>query len=303
MTLGLQGCVPIVLTPFTVDGRIDMASLEAEVEFIVGSGVQGLATPALASEGYKLTDAERDGLIATVVELVAGRLPVVASADGPGAEPAIDRAKAAVDAGASALMVLPPSFVKPDVRGLESYFTRIADAAGIPVMVQDAPQLTGVTITVESLARLHESNPLICAVKLEGIPSAAKTSEVLNRLDGRMSVFSGWGGLAFLEGLHRGAVGCMPAANLGFALAEVHRHFMNGAPDEAAHLFDRLVPFMAWSMQSLDLGTWCAKEMLRRHGVIATSVMREPFSAPDEGQVSEFTRLSHQVPWPTGPVD
>jgi len=60
-------------------------------------------------------------------------------------------------------------------------------------MVQDAPPLTGVTITVASLARLHESNPLICAVKLEGIPSAAKTSEALDRLDGRMSVFSGWG--------------------------------------------------------------------------------------------------------------
>lgn len=292
----LHGCIPIVLTPFHEDGRIDMASMQRQIEFIVQSGVHGLATPALASEGFKLTDAERDAVIRSVIDIVDGRLPVIASADGSGVEPAVERAQAAVEAGAAALMVLPPSFVKPDVRGLELYFTRIADAAGIPIMIQDAPQLTGVTISVDSLVRIHEANPLVSSVKLEGIPSASKTTEIRRRLDGRMAVFSGWGGLAFLEGLERGAAGCMPAANLGFALAQVYRLFADGRRDDAADRFDRLVPFMAWTMQSLDLGTWCAKEMLRRAGVIASSHMREPFAQPDAGQVAEFTRLAASVP-------
>lgn len=294
----LFGCVPIVLTPFEDDGRIDMVSLERQIEFIIDSGVQGLATPALASEGFKLTDAERDEVIRAVVTMVDGRLPVIASADGSGVEPAVERARAAVEAGAAALMVLPPSFVKPDVRGLEHYFTRVAEAVNVPIMVQDAPQLTGVTISVDSLVRLNAASPLISSVKLEGVPSAAKTSEVLRRLGGRMSVFSGWGGLAFFEGLQRGAAGCMPAANLGFALAQVYRLFTGGDLEAASSAFDRLLPFMNWSMQSLDLGTWCAKEMLRQQGVIATARMREPFVPPDEGQVAEFARLAATVPWP-----
>jgi 2-keto-3-deoxy-L-arabinonate dehydratase len=298
LTHDLRGCIPIVLTPFRDDGGIDMDSLERQVEFIISSDVHGLATPALASEGFKLTDSERDGLIEAVVRMVGGRLPVVASADGAGVAPAIERAQAAVEAGADALMVLPPSFVKPDAQHLEEYFGRVAEAAGIPIMIQDAPQLTGVAISVDMLARLHEAHPLISSVKLEGIPSAVKSSEVLTRLGGRMTVFSGWGGLAFFEGLQRGASGCMPAANLGFALAEVYRLFAGGEQDEAALQFDRLVPFMSWSMQTLDLGTWCAKEMLTRAGIISSARMREPFTPPDDRQIAEFNRLVSSVPWP-----
>ena len=59
MSLRLHGCIPIVVTPFDPSFAIDEASLRAEVEYLIAGGVHGLATPAIASEGYKLTEQER----------------------------------------------------------------------------------------------------------------------------------------------------------------------------------------------------------------------------------------------------
>lgn len=291
MPATLHGCIPIVATPFDADFAIDEASLRAEVEYLIAAGVHGLATPAIASEGYKLDDGERDRVARIVVETAAGRVPVVVSADGNGTDVAVARARVAASLGAAALMVLPPMFVKPDMANLERYYARIADAAGLPIMVQDAPQVTGVAMPVALLERLFLANPLIASVKLEGTPAGAKTSEILRRLDGRMAVFAGWGGLSFWEGLQRGATGCMPAANFGPVLAQVYDRFCAGQPETASALFDRATPFIAWSMQSIDLSIWCAKEALMRAGALHTNILREPATLPDDVMMAEFERL------------
>src|SRR5829696_2161845 len=136
----LHGCIPILVTPFADDGSLDFESLEREIEWVLEEGASGVACVAIASEGYKLTEPERDAVIATTVRRVGGRAPVVAAADGPGEEPAIDRACRAAALGADALMVLPSYFVKPGSDSLISYYHRIADASGLPVMLQDDPQ-------------------------------------------------------------------------------------------------------------------------------------------------------------------
>src|SRR5215213_10020010 len=88
----LHGCIPILVTPFADDGSLDFESLEREIEWVLAEGASGVACVAIASEGYKLTETERDAVITATVDRVGGRAPVVASADGPGEEPAIDRA-------------------------------------------------------------------------------------------------------------------------------------------------------------------------------------------------------------------
>lgn len=288
MSPAIHGCIPIVATPFDAAFAIDEAGLRAEVEYLIAAGVHGLATPAIASEGYKLSDGERDRVARIVVEMAAGRVPVIVSADGNGTDVAVARARAAAASGADALMVLPPVFVKPDMASLERYYARIADAAQLPIMVQDAPQLTGVAMPVALLERLHAANSLIAAVKLEGTPAGAKTSEILRRLEGSMTVFAGWGGLSFWEGLQRGATGCMPAANFGPVLAQVYNLYRAGDLGPARTLFDRATPFIAWSMQSIDLSVWCAKEALTRLGALRFNVLREPATLPDEVMKAEF---------------
>src|SRR3954453_6203045 len=133
----LHGCIPILVTPFADDGSLDLESLEREIDWVLAEGASGVACVAIASEGYKLTETERDAVIATAVRRVAGQVPVVASADGPGEGPAIDRARRAVALGADVLMVLPSYFVKPGPDALASYYARIAEVSGLPVMLQD----------------------------------------------------------------------------------------------------------------------------------------------------------------------
>ncbi len=95
----LHGCIPILVTPFADDGSLDLESLEREIDWVLAEGASGVACVAIASEGYKLTETERDAVIATTVRRIDGRAPVVASADGPGEEPAIDRARRAAALG------------------------------------------------------------------------------------------------------------------------------------------------------------------------------------------------------------
>src|SRR4051794_16613981 len=287
----LHGCIPILVTPFADDGTLDLASIEREIEWVLAEGASGVACVAIASEGYKLTETERDAVIAATVRRVGGRAPVVASADGPGEEPAVDRARRAAALGADALMVLPPYFVKPGPDALMSYYDRIAEESGIPIMLQDAPQLTGVSMSPAIWARMAEATPGLRYVKAEGTPQGPTISETLRLCGDRVGVFCGWGGLSLLDALERGAVGNMPAPNFTRFFTDVQRIWEAGERERADQLFDRGVPYVMWTMQSIDHSVTAAKVELHRRGVIASARLRQPAPALDEiarGQLARF---------------
>src|SRR5215207_1324109 len=287
----LRGCIPILVTPFADDGALDLESLEREIDWALAEGAIGVACVAIASEGYKLTEAERDDVIAATVRRVDGRVPVVASADGPGEEPAIDRARRAAALGADALMVLPSYFVKPGPDALVSYYARIAEASGVPIMLQDAPQLTGVSMSPALWARIAEATPGLRYIKAEGTPQGPTISETLRLCGDRVGVFCGWGGLSLLDGLERGAVGNMPAPNFTRFFADVQRIWEEGDRSRAEELFDRGVPFVMWTMQSIDHSVTSAKIELHRRGVITSARLRQPALMLDDiahGQLARF---------------
>jgi 2-keto-3-deoxy-L-arabinonate dehydratase len=287
----LHGCIPILVTPFADDGSLDLESLEREIDWVLAEGASGVACVAIASEGYKLTETERDAVIATTVRRVDGRAPVVASADGPGEEPAIDRARRAAALGADALMVLPSYFVKPGPDALLSYYARIAEVSGIPVMLQDAPQLTGVSMSPALWARMAEATPGLRYIKAEGTPQGPTISETLRHCGDRLGIFCGWGGLSLLDALERGAAGNMPAPNFTRFFADVQRLWEAGDRDGAEQLFDRGVPFVMWSMQSIDHSVTSAKVELHRRGIIASPRLRQPALVFDDvarGQLARF---------------
>jgi 2-keto-3-deoxy-L-arabinonate dehydratase len=287
----LHGCIPILVTPFAEDGSLDLESLEREIDWVLAEGASGVACVAIASEGYKLTETERDAVITTTVRRIGGRLPVVASADGPGEEPAIDRARRAAALGADALMVLPSYFVKPGPDALVSYYDRIAEASRLPIMLQDAPQLTGVSMSPVLWSRMSDETPGLRYIKAEGTPQGPAISETLRLCGDRLGVFCGWGGLSLLDALERGAAGNMPAPNFTRFFADVQRLWESGDRERAGQLFDRGVPFVMWSMQSIDYAVTAAKVELHRRGIIASARLRQPALVLDaiaRGQLSRF---------------
>jgi 4-hydroxy-tetrahydrodipicolinate synthase len=286
----LHGCIPILVTPFTDEGAVDLESLKREIDWVIAEGASGVACLAIASEGYKLTEAERDEIIAATVRHVADRVPVVASADGPGEAPAIDRARRAARLGADALMVLPPYFVKPGPDALVAYYTGIAEAARIPVMLQDAPQLTGVPMSPALWSRMADASPLLRYVKAEGTPQGATISETIRLRGDRLGLFCGWGGLSLLDALERGAIGNMPAPNFTRFFADVQRRWESGDHDGAWALFDEGLPFALWSMQSIDHSVTTAKEELHRRGIIASARLRQPAARLDPIAYAQMAR-------------
>ena len=287
----LRGCVPILCTPFADDGQLDVESFDRQIEWVIEQGAAGVATLALASEGYKLLDQWKPWLAHRAVNVVNGRVPVVVSVDAPGTAPAVDRALQLEACGAGALMVLPPSFIKPEGEGLFDYYAQIGSTVKVPIIIQDAPQLTGVKMGPSLWARLADEIPTIQYVKVEGTPQGAAITETIRRSNGKLSVFCGWGGLGMIDAMERGAAGSMPAANFTRYFAEIQSLWDAGDRAAAEARFQSELPFVLWAMQSLDVSVAAAKEELRRRGVIANARLLAPATELDPIARAQLTRF------------
>src|SRR5437660_12922559 len=104
----LNGIVPIIPTPFDLDEQIDCQALRQLLDFACAADIAAVCLPAYASEFYKLSRDERRRIIEVAVEHVDGRVPVIAQANSTSAAHAVELARFAQNAGASAVAVAVP---------------------------------------------------------------------------------------------------------------------------------------------------------------------------------------------------
>jgi 4-hydroxy-tetrahydrodipicolinate synthase len=149
----VEGVLPVIHTPWNADGSVDADSLRREVDWVFDTGADGCAI-ALASDILRMTPAERVALIRTVAGLAGNRGPLIASVGAEETEQAVAFAKAALDAGATALMAIPPREQPLDEAGLTRYFGAIVEATPLPLIVQDASSYVGSPMTPEFQAGL-----------------------------------------------------------------------------------------------------------------------------------------------------
>jgi 2-keto-3-deoxy-L-arabinonate dehydratase len=285
--MSFAGVAPVLQTPFgdDEDEPVLHQPLAVLAERLVSLGADGLVVLGLASEASALTEAERDAVCATVVEAAGGRVPVIAGIEGATAL-AVERARQAVRLGASALMALPPRANGPDRLG--DHFLRLADAAGVPVLIQDAPQVTGVELAPQLLLDVAARHPLLRAAKVEAPAAGAKIALLVAE---GVEVVAGWGGLHYLESLRRGAVGCMPGSDLGPAFGAIHRLARDGREEAADDLYRTILPLLSYATQSLELLILCAKRALVRSGVFSSGSMRRPARELDAEEASSLDAL------------
>src|SRR5262249_35675016 len=136
------------------DGVLDLHSQARLVHHLLDAGAHGLGLFGIASEGYALVAEERRTILRLVGDEVRGRVPLVVSSGHTGTDAAVELSKEAEGLGADAVMVLPPYFLKPDAEGIFQYFDAISRAVRIPIMVQDAPLMTGITMPAALLVRM-----------------------------------------------------------------------------------------------------------------------------------------------------
>ena len=287
----LKGVIPILPTPFGESGEVDLDGLRSLVNHLIVQGVNGLGTLALASEGYKLTEEERREVLSAVVEAARGRVPVVASVYHESTRIAAAMSAEAVARGADAIMLLPPVIGKPEGKELVQHLAGAASAAGVPVVIQDTPQVRGAALALGDYARLLDAAPNVAYVKIEAVPAGRGITRLRREFGDRIGVIAGWGGLEWLDALDRGAVGCMPGADVGPRLGEVYAAHRAGESASAQSIFESALPLIGFSSLCLDRFVIVAKTALARRGVISTASVRSPYTPLDEREVAEMDRL------------
>ena len=286
----LHGVCTIALTPFTNEGDLDEENIGSLAEFYLNSGVHGVTILGIMGEAHKLSDAERQAVTERYVSAIGGRMPVVVGCSAVATKIVVERARAAEEAGAAAVMVAPPN----NQRSLDlvfEHYRRVAEAVSVPVVVQDEPVNTGVVMPAPFIARLVDEIEGCRHVKLEEAPTTIKTSDLLKNIKTEVGVFGGLGGMYFYEELARGAVGIMTGFAYPHVLVETYRLFVEGEKREAQEYFFRYLPLIRFEAQLGVGGVGIRKEILKLRGVISSSHVRFPAPALDEETLRELEDL------------
>ncbi len=134
-----KGIVPPVVTPFTDDDEVDVASLERVVRFLLDGGVHGLFALGSTSETALLTDRQRATVIETIVSVAAGQVPVLAGVIDMSTARSIEHAQVADRLGVDGLVLTAPYYVRPGVSEIKAHFQTIHEAVGLPILAYDIP--------------------------------------------------------------------------------------------------------------------------------------------------------------------
>jgi 4-hydroxy-tetrahydrodipicolinate synthase len=283
MSEPFHGVLPALITPFTDDGTaIDHAALTAIVDRLVDAGVGGLVPGGSTGEFTTLDHAERRELVETTVQAAAGRVPVVAGTGALSTRETVQLSVHAEQAGAAAVMIVPPFYDAPGWRELLAHYTAVADAIDIPIMYYNLPSATGVTLTAEQLRKL----PVTC-LKDTGGDAVAATE--LIQTEGP-TLLNGWDTLTFaalaagVRAVVWGVASILPAQ-----CAELHRLLIDDIDLPAARdLWARLWPlcrFLESQSYPAAVKTAC------RLAGDTTGTVRAPLLPLDDATTRELAAL------------
>src|SRR5215212_6279676 len=191
----VHGILPVLATPYDAGGEIVEAEVRALVRWLIDQGAHGLAAVGEASESSRMTREERLRLAEVVVEEAAGRVPVIVGVSAPNARESAILAEHAASLGAAAVFLMPTPGASYDET--LAGFRRVADAAGVPLMLQDLHS----PLSVEAIARLVRDEPRVRYVKEEIQPpgvATLKMREIRAAAGDGVLLVGGRGGQAFL---------------------------------------------------------------------------------------------------------
>ena len=290
MSDSYKGIFPIAITPFDAQYEIDDHSQLALINYLIDCGVHGIAIFGNASEGYALSESEKARLMPLIINEVHGRVPVFVSTGHTGTHVAVQISKAAEAAGADGLMILPPYFLKPSAEDLFGYYKAISDTVSIPIMIQDAPLLTGVNIGAAQMARMAKECANVRYTKVEAPPTTIKVTEVKQACGDTLTIFGGLNGHFFLEELQRGARGTMPGSDLMPMFVNIWNLYEAGQHQEARAEFNRHLPLIRYELQP-GLGVSAMKHNLKAAGIIKHIAVRPPTRSLDGIALEELQQI------------
>jgi 4-hydroxy-tetrahydrodipicolinate synthase len=241
------GIIPAVTTPFDASGAVDVAALAGNVTALLDGGVHGIVATGTMGEAGSLSTQERRTVVSAIVEAVGGRVPVIVGVSAGNPAAAIALAADAADAGADALMMLPPLGYRGDADEIVAHYRAVGEAGGLPLMAYNNPEASGTDMRAGLIARLHDEVDAVVAVK-ECSGDARRIPEIINAASG-LEVLVGGDDWA-LEGFCAGATGWVSgvADVIPRECVELYEACRAGDLDTARTIYARLLPLARFDM-------------------------------------------------------
>jgi 4-hydroxy-tetrahydrodipicolinate synthase len=160
----LKGSIPPLITPFR-NGAVDADTYARLVERQIGEGSHGILVNGTTAEPASLTTEERNRLVSLTVEVVRGRVPVVAATGSQSIWESRLLTEHAAQAGADALLIVTPYYSRPPQRGLVAYYLEVTRGIDLPWMIYHIPGRTAVSVTVDTVKELKDRSPTFVGIK------------------------------------------------------------------------------------------------------------------------------------------
>ena len=184
-----HGSMVALVTPMLEDGEIDFDALERLVEYHIENGTDAIVSVGTTGESSTLGFAEHRAVVDRTVELVDGRVPVIAGSGANSTSEAVELTQAAMRSGVDACLLVTPYYNKPTQEGLYRHFRTIAEAADVPQILYNVPGRTAVDMLPETVERLADI-PNIVGIK-EASGNLDRTGRLVELVSDRMDIYSG----------------------------------------------------------------------------------------------------------------
>ena len=274
-----RGVFPVAPTIFDDQGGLDLEGQKRAIDFMIDAGSHGVCILANFSEQFALSDAERDTVQRTVLEHVAGRVPVIVTTTHFSSRVCAARSRAAQDAGAAMVMIMPPyhgATIRVGERGIHEFYREVSNAIDIPIMIQDAP-VAGTPLSASFLAKLARDVEHVSYFKIETAQAASKLRELIGL--GGDAIVGPWDGeeaITLIPDFDAGATGAMTGGGYPDGIRKIVDAYFAGDTDRAADLYQQWLPLINY--ENRQCGLAACKTLMKEGGVIRSDAVRHPLA-------------------------
>ncbi|MES0057202.1 dihydrodipicolinate synthase family protein [Mesorhizobium sp. M0078] len=204
MKVNWTGVFPAVTTKLRENGDVDLIATQGSIERLIQNGVSGIIVLPMLGENASLKLSEKEKVIRSAKEVVAGRVPLLSGLAEVSTEAAIDAALQFQSFGAEGLMAFPSIAYKSDARETSEWYRTLAAGCDLPIMIYNNPIAYGVDVTPAILRTLEDVDGIVCIKEESG--DIRRVTDLYNEFGNRFSVFCGVDDL-ILESLVLGVTG------------------------------------------------------------------------------------------------
>ena len=264
----------------------------------ISAGAKGIAVLGLGTEAAKLDEDECAAVITSIAKRLNNRAPMIVTIRGETPDNQLKAARRALDLGATALLLQPPSETISEA-ALLTFFSEVINALDCPVGIQNAPEFLGYGLNDNNLISLAQNHTNFSIAKLECSALALEPSA--KALTGKTMVFNGRCGLELTDNLRAGAQGLIPGIETIDRTAAIHAAFIAGDHEYADELYAELLPVLTFVMQGIPQFLTYGKTLLAYRLGVEIGSAREPWLQPTDFGLECITRYAAQLgPLPTG---